>query len=106
MHEDWYKYLAATNQRIVEVRNLVKDQQARITTCKQQGRSTADLVPRLRALEDTLQQLAVRRERILKWVRSYPLPVLDDGAVSLTGQMGWLSPSIALIAFAPRPSGG
>lgn len=90
--EDWYKFLAATNQRIVEVRNLIKDQQARITNCKQQGRSTADLVPRLRSLEDTVQQLAARRERILKWVRNYPLPVLDDGAVSLTGQNGMVEP--------------
>src|SRR5262245_47309610 len=80
--EDWYRYLAATNQGIVEARACIEKQKGRIDESKQKGRNTADLVARLGSLEDTLQQLTVRRERILKRVRTYPLPVDDDrGAV-------------------------
>lgn len=73
--KDWYRYLAATNQRIVEARHRVGKQKDCIKKSKQEGRTTAALVVRLRSLEDALQDLMIRRERILQRVRSQPLPV-------------------------------
>jgi hypothetical protein len=75
--KDWYRHLAATNQRIVEARHRVDNKKS-----KQEGRATAALVVRLRSLEDALQDLTIRRERILQRARSQPLPVVDHcGAV-------------------------
>jgi hypothetical protein len=76
--EDWYKYLAATNQRIVEARGRIAKQRGRIEEAKQERRSIACLAARLRSLEDTLQGLTARRERILKIVRTYPLRAVDN----------------------------
>jgi hypothetical protein len=85
--EDWYRYLAATNQGIVEARARIEKQKARIDEFKQEGRSSAGLIVRLRLLEHALQELAARRERILRRVRTYPLPTDDHGGagISLTG---------------------
>jgi hypothetical protein len=60
---------------------------ARIDEFKQEGRSGAGLIVRLRLLEDALQELAARRERILKRVRTYLLPTDDHGGagILLTG---------------------
>ena|SRR5689334_7832872 len=71
--EDWYRYLAATNQHIVEARNSVEEQKCCIDESKLAERSTDTLLARLRSVESRLQELMARRERILKWVRTYPL---------------------------------
>jgi hypothetical protein len=73
--EDWYRYLAATNQHIIEARDSVEKQKCCIDDSKLAGRSTDVLVARLRLVESRLQELMARRERILKWVRTYPLPL-------------------------------
>jgi len=75
---DWYAYLAATNLHIVATRSRIERQKGCIDDSKHEGRGTADFRAQLRSLEEALQLLTVRRERILKWLRAHPLP--DRGA--------------------------